>query len=211
MSHTTRVRFHAADGVLLRGRLRLPAGRPHGVAVLCHPHPVFGGHMDVWLLPTIGERLADEGWAVLRFDFRGVGHGGPEGPADDAAVADLTGAVDLVHRTTATADRCAVVGWSFGALVALHHGLGDPRVTDWVGIAPPTGPTPGVHLPCPPRADIGCWQARRTAIVGDHDQFFPADQVDALAPHEVRILTDADHFLFDRDGEVAGLVAEVVS
>lgn len=210
MSHTTRVGFHATDGARLRGRLRLPDGPARGVAVLCHPHPAFGGHMDVWLLPAIGERLADAGWAVLRFDFRGVGSGGVS-PAAGAEVADLEGACDLVHRTVGGVRRCAVVGWSFGALAALHHGLGDPRVTDWVGIAPPTGPAPGLGLPSLPAADLGRWPARRTAIVGDHDQFFPADRVDALVPHAVRVLTDADHFLFDRDGEVADLVAEALA
>lgn len=201
MSRTSQVRFEAADGAPLRGRLRLPDAAPRAVALLCHPHPAFGGHMDVWLLPTIGERLADEGWAVLRFDFR----------APDAEVGDLGGACDLVHRRVGSVRRCAVVGWSLGALIGLHHGLADHRVTDWVGIAPPSGPAPGVHLPSPPVADIGCWPARRTAIVGDRDQFFPVDQVDALVPHEVRVLTDADHFLFDRDDEVARLVAAALA
>lgn len=209
MSAPADVAFHAPDGVALHGRLRLPAGSPRGVALLCHPHPTFGGTMDVWLLPAIAERLADDGWAALRFDFRGVGRGGQVSADGRDEVADLAGACDLAHRHAPAASRCAVVGWSFGALIALRYGLDDRRVTDWVGIAPPTGPAPGVRLP--PLPDVGCWPARRTVIVGDSDQFFPAEHAGVLAPDAVRVVAGTDHFFLDRDAEVAALVAEALA
>jgi pimeloyl-ACP methyl ester carboxylesterase len=44
-------------------------------------------------------------------------------------------------------------------------------------------------------------------IVGTHDQHFPPSSLAALAAHEVHLVAGADHFLFDRDDEVAALVA----
>lgn len=189
----------------LPGRLRLPADGqdPVGACVVCGPHPTFGGHLDVWLLPRISEVLAEAGWLVLRFDF-------PRRPDADgtAETADLAGALDYCDDLVTESARRAVVGWSFGALVGLLHGTTDPRVTDWVGIAPPTRPIPGVPLAATPFAAAAAWRARTTALVGSEDAYFPPPTVTALGADRVVVLEGADHFFFDRDGEVAHHVAE---
>lgn len=196
---------------MLEGRLRRAAtasGPPH-VAVLCHPHPAFGGHMDVWLLPRIGERLAQHGWTILRFNVRGVG-GSEAGPGrwdGEQERLDLAAAVRVLQEHAGHKPlRTAIVGWSFGALLGLLHGLTDPTVTDWVGIGPPTRPIDSLPMVAVPYRDVADWQARRTVIVGALDQFFPPDTVEVLAPHATHVVEGADHFLFDRDEEVADLV-----
>lgn len=209
MDGSARVTFPAAGGGMVEGRLRHadPGAVPAGAAVLCHPHPDAGGTMDVWLLPAIGEALAAAGWTVLRFDFRSVRDGAR--PADHAREqADLAGAIDFLHDTGGWTPpgRLALVGWSFGALVALLHGVDDPRVTDWVGIAPPTAPLPELPMAPVPRARVAGWAAHRTVIAGVHDQFFPVAGLDAVHPHVRHVLDDCDHFFFDRDREVAALV-----
>ena len=160
--------------------------------------------MDVWLLPRIGERLARNRWSVLRFNFRSdVGDGKP-------ACADLAAAVDAAVSKTSDPARVALVGWSFGALVGLLYGPGDPRVTDWIGIAPPTRPAPA-GWPAQPLAAVPTtltsWAARRSVIVGAHDQFYPPSDAACFAADEVHVLDDTDHFFFDRDDEIAELVA----
>lgn len=205
-----RVRFAAADGsrIVLQGRLCAPARTLSGIAVLCHPHPAYGGHMDVWLLPTIAERLAAAGWASLRFNFRTVGRAEPtEGRTE---CADLAAALDFLAARLPGVNRVAVVGWSFGALVGMLHGPHDPRVTDWVGIGAPTRFAEQAPMALPPD-DLDRWGAHKTVIVGEHDTFFPPSTVGVLHPDEVRIVPDADHFLFDRDDEVAELVVAALS
>ena len=189
----SKLTFPARDGRPVSGHLRVPSAPAVGAAVVCHPHPHFGGNSDVWLLPAIQERLAAAGWAALRFDFRrDVGDGTP-------AAEDLAGAVDVVAGN----GPVALVGWSFGALIGLLYGPSDRRVTHWVGIAPPTGPLP--HLPMAPiPAGIKTWAARRTVILGEHEQFF-ADAGPAW-PHATVVIPGADHFFFDRDDEVADAV-----
>lgn len=182
-----------------------------GAAVLCHPHPAFGGTMDVWLLPVLARALADAGWWALRFDLRGVG--ASEGTTDDGreAVADVLGAVDHVVAVAAGASarsqlRRAVVGWSFGATLALHAAVADDAIADWIGICPPTRVLPDVPMlpPVPQGLEAAC--TRRTAVVAEHDAFYPPGTVGAVVPHRTVVVQGADHFLFDRDAEVAAIV-----
>lgn len=202
--------LHTSDGHQLPARLRRPSSHPRatGVAVLCHPHPAFGGSMDVWLLPRLSERLAEAGWVALRFNFRAeVGDGRPATP-------DVAAAVDAGVAAAPHAVRVALVGWSLGALVALYHGLDDPRVTDWIGIAAPSRAMPP-QWPAQPLAAVPigleAWQVHRSIVVGEHEQFFPADDAGAFVPHDVRIVPGADHFFFDRDDEVSQLVLDLLA
>lgn len=95
------------------------AGTPRGVAIIAHPHPLFGGTMDNKVVQTLARAFVQSGWTVLRFNFRGVGasagtHDEGRGEADDylAVVAHglaVSGAASL-----------ALAGFSFGAFVTTH-------------------------------------------------------------------------------------------
>ena len=50
-----------------------PAGKPCGVAVVCHPHPQFGGTMDNKVVQTLARAFVQLGWRSVRFNFRGIG------------------------------------------------------------------------------------------------------------------------------------------
>jgi alpha/beta superfamily hydrolase len=58
------------------------------IAILCHPHPLYGGSMDDLVLTAVAEALAAQHVAIVRFNFRGVGasagsHSGQGGEVDD--------------------------------------------------------------------------------------------------------------------------------
>ena len=55
--------------------LDLPAGSaaPKGVAVIAHPHPLFGGTLDNKVVQTLARAFTQSGWTAVRFNFRGVG------------------------------------------------------------------------------------------------------------------------------------------
>src|SRR5665811_652427 len=79
------------DGIRLEARWDDPEAVA-GVVVLCHPHPQHGGTMHAPLMHRVANGLAGKGFAVLRFNFRGVGEstgtwGGGEGEIDDVAAA----------------------------------------------------------------------------------------------------------------------------
>ena len=195
----------ASDQTILSGVLRSPVGTPVGSAVLLHPHPAHGGDRDVWLLPIIGAALAAAGWAVMRLNFRGVGDSGGQQTSGLDEHLDAEAAVDWMRTTYPEVAQTAAVGWSFGAGIGLRLGT---RIDHWVGIAPPTRHLEGLAL----HGDLvpEVLPPRRSVIVGSHDQFFPPDTVSVLSPDRVVVLQDADHFLFDRDPEVAGHVVELL-
>ncbi|KQP40756.1 alpha/beta hydrolase [Pseudorhodoferax sp. Leaf274] len=87
---------------------------PRGIAVIAHPHPLFGGTMDNKVVQTLARAFVQCGWTAVRFNFRGVGgsagvHDAGRGEADDFGVvlAQLAGEGPL-----------ALAGFSFGAFVA---------------------------------------------------------------------------------------------
>jgi alpha/beta superfamily hydrolase len=97
----------------LEAEARLPPGAP-GV-VVCHPHPAFGGHMDNPLVVALADTLAVAGLGTVRFNFRGVdGSGGtPTGGLREHE--DVLAVADWLRARTG---RVALVGYSFGALMA---------------------------------------------------------------------------------------------
>lgn len=90
----------------------LPTGEPRGVALVAHPHPLFGGTLDNKVVQTLARAFAELGYAAWRPNFRGVGasegtHDEGRGEVDDLAAV-------LAH---ARADRPVLAGFSFGAAV----------------------------------------------------------------------------------------------
>ncbi len=198
------VQTTASDGTVLQCRLRPAVGTPRGTVLLLHPHPAFGGHMDVWLLPTIAARLAEDGWASLRLNFRGVEGSTGTQTGGVSEHLDAQAGHQLLVDTVPDVPR-AVVGWSFGAMVGLRLGR---RVDAFVGIGTPTRHLAEVPLAGPLVPDE--LPRHRTVVVGEHDQFFPPDSVDVLSPDVVVQVPDADHFMFDLDHAVAQLVADAL-
>ncbi len=85
-----RVTFRC-DALEIEGELTLPSRGTAG-AVICHPHPQYGGDMDNPIILTVTRALQQAGFSTLRFNFRGVGgsdgsYGGGVGEADDARAA----------------------------------------------------------------------------------------------------------------------------
>ncbi len=84
-----------------------------GVAVIAHPHPLFGGTMDNKVVQTLARAFTQCGWTAVRFNFRGVGasagtHDGGQGETDDLL---------QVVQAVAPQGPIALAGFSFGAYV----------------------------------------------------------------------------------------------
>jgi len=96
-----------------------PQGAPRGVAVVCHPHPQFGGTLDNKVVQMVARTFMQLGWASMRFNFRGVG--GSEGVWDEGQ-GEVDDALAVVAATRARPDFAglplALAGFSFGGYVA---------------------------------------------------------------------------------------------
>ncbi len=96
------------------------AGEPlRGVAVLCHPHPQFGGTMDNKVVQTLARAFVQLGYRAVRFNFRGVG--GSAGVWDDG-VGEIGDALAVIaaQRAAAPGQPLALGGFSFGGYVAAN-------------------------------------------------------------------------------------------
>ena len=92
-----------------------PAGVAHGVAVVCHPHPQFGGTLDNKVVQTLARAFVALGWRSVRFNFRGIG--GSAG-AWDEGVGEVDDALAVIAALRASGEALMLAGFSFGAYVA---------------------------------------------------------------------------------------------
>ncbi len=113
-----------------------------GVAVLCHPHPLFGGTMDNKVVQTLARAFVQLGYRAVRFNFRGIG--ASQG-AWDAGVGEIDDALAVVQafRSTAVPPSpalpplpLAIAGFSFGGYVASHAAQRAGAVERLVLVAP---------------------------------------------------------------------------
>ena len=90
---------------------------PKGLALICHPHPQFGGTMDNKVVQTLHKAFAELGFATMRFNFRGVG--ASEGVFDNGIGETEDAAAALVWARAQVGDSIALVaaGFSFGCFV----------------------------------------------------------------------------------------------
>ena len=180
-------------------------GREHRLAALvCHPHPLYGGTLHNKVVHRAASVLHGLGAAVLRFNFRGVGKS--EG-VHDRGIGELEDARAALAflRARHPGARLWVAGFSFGSWVAARLAAEEGDVKQLVLIAPPARTqdfsvliTAGVP---------------KLAITGTADDVAPLDAVKTVFPDwaEPKVLVEvegATHF-FDRQlGDLAKVLEE---
>jgi alpha/beta superfamily hydrolase len=180
----------------------VPVADPPLVAVVCHPHPLFGGAMHNKVVYQAAKALHLRDIPVLRFNFRGAGqsegvHDRGIGEQDDVRVAvDYLAAV-FPHRPILLA------GFSFGSVVGLRVGCADQRVTDLIGLGLPVDHSDLTYL-------RDCAKPK-LVIQGGSDQFGSRANVEALfatlpAPKKLAFVDGTDHFFTGQLEKVRGAI-----
>ena len=117
---------------LLEGLCDVPDGMAiKGTAVICHPHPLFGGTMQNKVVQTLAKAFVQNGWRAIRFNFRGVGgsagaYDEGRGEVDDLlqviAQLDSLGQASQASQVPQSqmGNALALAGFSFGAFVTSH-------------------------------------------------------------------------------------------
>ena len=95
--------------------LATPHATPRGVAVLCHPHPQFGGTMDNKVVQTLARAFVQLGYTSVRFNFRGIG--ASQGAWDDGR-GEIDDALAVVAALRPAGQPLVLGGFSFGGYVA---------------------------------------------------------------------------------------------
>ena len=207
------VSFTCEDGVRLEGELRMPGGAPRGSAVICHAHPRFGGSKDHPLLWAIRNELAaTRGLVVLGFNFRGImGSSGTYGGGRDE-LKDTRAAVAAVRERAGEELPTLLIGWSFGASVALREAIDDRRVVALALVGMLMSPKELSLPPLPDPADLRVLRRPVLLLAGENDEHAPSSDLRAYAgafPHaELAILDGTDHYFWRREEEAAGVIGD---
>ena len=175
-----------------------PQVTPRQVALVCHPHPLFGGTMHNKVVFRAAKAALLLGLPTLRFNFRGAGKSvgtftGGEGEQDD-----VRAALDYLDMHFPGLPVC-LMGFSFGAWVGLAVGATDARVSTLVGLGVPVNTASfdflrGVRKP-------------KLILQGTRDEFGSVAQVSefyaSLAePKQIHWVEGADHFFAGKLDEV---------
>jgi len=157
--------------------------------VITHPHPLYGGDMNNFIVDLIARVYQKKGVTTLRFNFRGTGKS--QGSFDNG-----NGEQEDVHAAIATLVKMHfksidLAGYSFGAWVnALAIGKNN-FVENMLMVSPPVG-----FVDFSPVSSIPCL---KLVVTGSIDDIAPADQIKAKYPQwnpntHFKIINGADHF-----------------
>ena len=205
-SHESRNFFlHGSAGRLEAILWRPLSGKkPPLAALVCHPHPLFGGTMHNKVVYQAAKSLDQFGLPVLRFNFRGAGmsegaHDRGRGEQDD-----IRAAIDFL------ADEflglpVLLAGFSFGSWVGLRVGCEDVRVVELIGIGVPVNDSDFSYL--------SACNKPKLFVQGSKDQFGASDKVKTLVgslPGDNRLIAvnDADHFFTGRLDQLGSAIGD---
>lgn len=210
MSRNTESYQLSGEAGSIEVRLQMPPSTPRFRAVVCHPHPLYGGTMENKVVTTVARSCLGAGGVVARFNFRGVGesagiHAGGEGELEDLLV------VEAWLQDQWPALSLWLGGFSFGSFVAARGAarLAARRQSPLhlLLIAPPVH-----HYSFPQASACAC---PVTVIQGDADEVVPFDEVvcwtDAQeTPPFLEKLPGASHFFHGYLPELAALVRKTL-
>jgi uncharacterized protein len=185
---TQRFQLAGPAGVLEALRDR-PDAATRGVAVIGHPHPLFGGTMENKVVQTLARAFVQSGWTAVRFNFRGVGASAGEHDKGPGEIDDMLAVV----RAVAAEGPLALAGFSFGSYVAAQvlQELWPVRPVDKVVLVG-TAVTNFPVAPLPPQAH------ERTLVVhGEQDDTVPLANVMDWARRQslpVTVVPGVSHF-----------------
>jgi alpha/beta superfamily hydrolase len=172
-------------------------------AVVCHPHPLFGGTLHNKVVFHTMKALNSFGLPVLRFNFRGTGLSQGEHDQGRGEVEDVRTALDWLDAEFHL--PLIFAGFSFGAAIGLQAAASDARVQALIGVGTPVGPVAADTEA--PRVytfeflrDCG---KPKLFVSGGRDQFGPRAKLEVLVaslpePKKLVVIEGADHFFEGR-------------
>ncbi|MBO0910255.1 MAG: alpha/beta hydrolase [Acidobacteria bacterium] len=167
-------------------------------ALVCHPHPLFGGTLHNKVVFRAMKALNGFGFPVLRFNFRGTGLSQGEHDHGRGETDDVRTALDWLDREFHL--PIVLAGFSFGAAIGLPAAAGDGRVGWLIGLGLPVAPVDERNydfeaLRSSPKAKL--------FVSGSRDQYGPRASLEKMVesfaePKKLVIIDSADHFFEGR-------------
>ena len=174
------------------------AGTPAIAAIICHPHPLFGGTLHNKVVYQAAKSLDALGIPVLRFNFRGAGLSSGVHDEGHGERGDVQAAIDFLAQEFPSASLL-VGGFSFGCWVSWRVGCADHRVSELIGLGVPVNSSDFSYME-------NCSKPK-LIVQGAKDEHGTAEKLETVVagiPGETRVtfVQDADHFFTGRLKEV---------
>jgi uncharacterized protein len=198
----------------LEAILNLGSENATHAALVCHPHPMFGGTLHNKVVFHAMKALNSFGFPVLRFNFRGAGLSHGEHDSGLGEQDDVRTALDWIDHEFHL--PLIFAGFSFGAAVGLQVACTDDRVKAAIGLGVPVQPFDDRTYDL---SGLRTCTKPKLFVSGSRDQFGPRPRLEALVsylsePKKLVIIDSADHFFEGRlremreavEGWVGGIV-----
>ena len=188
-----------------------PAGRLEGkyyknpkfgspVAIVLQPHPQYGGTMNNRIVQLMYNIFLENGFSVIKVNFRGVGKSDGQFDNGQGELADAAAALDWLERENFDNSQCWISGFSFGSLISMQLLMRRPEINRFIAISP----QPNVYdfsflSPCP---------SSGLMIYGKKDELVPVEHINELNKRlsaqkgikvEFEAITEANHFFSKSD------------
>lgn len=186
--------------------LKEPAGEITRAAVVCHPHPLFGGTMHNKVVYRIAKAFFDSGFATLRFNFRGAGRS--EGKHDEGRGEqnDLRSMIRFIEEKY-TGAEIWLAGFSFGAAVLLRAGCPNPLIGALIAVGTPVSKYDF--------ASEAICDKPRLFVQGGQDEFGSVADLEKLmaalnGPVQMKVIEGAGHFFEGHLDELSRVVSAFI-
>ena len=179
-------------------------GTPSLAALVCHPHPLFGGTMHNKVVYNAAKTMDALGIPTLRFNFRGAGLSAGEHDKGRGEQGDVQAGLDFLAAQFPGVPLL-LAGFSFGSFVGLRVGCRDTRVVELIGLGIPVNSTDFSFLQDCPKPKL--------FVQGAEDQFGVRKKVEAVVdplPGENRLVVvdNADHFFAGHIDELNAAISD---
>jgi alpha/beta superfamily hydrolase len=199
-SETPSIRSLSLAGPAGRLEALLNAGAPGAThaALVCHPHPLFGGTLHNKVVFHTMKALNHFGFPVLRFNFRGTGLSEGEHAGGVGEVEDVRSALDWLESEFAL--PIVLAGFSFGAAVGARAAYADDRVSALIALGLPVAPVEDRTYDF---EFLRTCSKPKLLVSGSRDQFGPPGKLEALVstfsdPKKLVRIDSGDHFFEGR-------------
>jgi hypothetical protein len=189
----------------LEGRYQRGQGENPPLAVVLHPHPLFGGSMNNRATYELYNMFLRRGFSVLRFNFRGVGRSVGEYDQGQGELADAATALDFLQQLNPNAPFAWVAGVSFGSWIGMQLLMRRPEIVGFISVSASANLFDFTFLaPCPSSGIV---------IHGELDKVCPPEETKVMVDRtrtqkgrkvEFAVVPGADHFF---ESELDRLIA----
>jgi hypothetical protein len=169
--------------------------------LVLHPHPLYGGTMNNTIIYNISKLFVENGFSVLRINFRGVGNSDGSFSNGVGELEDASTALNWLYSYNQRSSRFWVAGFSFGAWIGMQLLMRRPEIERFIAVSPPVSRYNfSFFSPCPIPGAI---------FQGGNDEIAIPEATTSLYNKTVDdgdgvnvsydIIEDADHFFLGKE------------